>query len=159
MITNVGRYHWAFMVGPKRGIEGDSGVLYDAKERPNREGGSEWYFEERACSLRPTAMLLVRVVIGKIEDEAKLATTLRSVPVRQSVPGWNCVSWIIEALQKLEANSKALGTSVTGWSSVRNGVMSYVRRKTDEHRFDGQASYDMGKAATFDLIEGKELVP
>ena len=37
--------------------------------------------------------------------------------------------------------------------------MAYVQRKKEAHRFDGQASYDISKAATFDLLEGKETIP
>ena len=33
---------------------------------------------------------------------------------------------------------------------VRDGAMNYCQRKKDQHRFDGQGSYD--------LIEGKETI-
>lgn len=147
------------MVGPKNEVENGKGVRYHAKERLKQGGGSEWYFEERECPLSPTNMLLVRVMVAKVGDDSELATVLRGIPVRQGAKDWNCVSWVKEALEKLEGNSKALGTRVTGWDKVRNGVMLYIQQKMDQHRFDGQASFDMTKIATFDMIEGKETIP
>lgn len=147
------------MVGPKNETENGKGTRYHAKERLKPEGGSEWCFEERDCSLTPTNMLLVRIMVAKVEDDSELATVLRDIPVRQGVKDWNCVSWVKEALQTLEDNAKALGTRVTGWDSIRNGVMLYVQRKMDQHRFDGQASFDMTRIATFDLVDGKETIP
>jgi len=36
--------------------------------------------------------------------------------------------------------------------------MSYVKKKKDQHRYDGKGQFDMSKAATFDLIEEKETI-
>lgn len=63
-----------------------------------------------------------------------------------------------EALEGLKADGKALGTCVIEWNRVRDGAMTYCQRKKDEHRFDGEGNFDMGKAATYNLIEGKETI-
>ncbi|KAI9700031.1 MAG: hypothetical protein M1836_002565 [Candelina mexicana] len=152
-------YHWSFMVGPKIEKEGGSGMRYHAKVRPKQGGGLEWYFEERDCPLAPTNMLLVRVMIAKVEDHGQLSSVLRSTPIRQGEQGWNCVLWIKEALEELQANGKALGTRVTEWAKVREGVMTYIQRKKDQHRFDGRGHFDTSKVPTYDLIEQKETVP
>ncbi|GKZ29987.1 hypothetical protein AbraIFM66950_007416 [Aspergillus brasiliensis] len=104
-------YHWALIVGPKIEGQDKTGVRYHAKEKP-RAGGSEWVFEERECTLAPTNMLLVRVMIGKITDRNSLVQTLRSIPIRQNQAGWKCVAWVREALERLKAGGTALGTSV-----------------------------------------------
>jgi len=118
-----------------------------------------WLFEEREIRLDATQMLLVRICIGKIEKSDRVKAILRSVPIRDNVESWNCVYWVAEALQLLAADDKCMGTSELGWNSVRNTAMAYVERKKMDHRFDGLRSFDMRKAATYDLLIRKETVP
>ncbi len=94
-----------------------------------------------------------------MEDKGQPLSVLRSKPITQGDQGWNCVFWIKEALEELEANGKTLGTSVTEWAKVRDGVMTYIQRKKDQHRFDGKGNFDTTKAATYDLIEQRETIP
>ena len=103
-------------------------------------------------------MLLVRLMIGKVEDGNRLAQILRTTPIRQNQVGWNCVAWIREALETLKADNVALGRSVVGWERVRNESMSYCQREKDQHRFDGQRNFDMTKVSTYDLFEHKEII-
>lgn len=131
-------------------------MRYHATERWAQEGGSEWYFQERDCSLAPTNMLLVRIMIAKVEDNGQLISILRNTPIRGDEQGWNCVLWIKEALERLATNGKTLGTSVTEWRRVRDAAMEYCQRKKDEHRFDGKGNFDTKKVPTYDLIEEKE---
>ena len=63
-----------------------------------------------------------------------------------------------EVLEGLKAGGKARGTSILEWERVRDGAMNYCQRKKDQHRFDGQGSYDSSKVPTYDLIEGKETI-
>ncbi|KAK2811586.1 hypothetical protein FQN50_001928 [Emmonsiellopsis sp. PD_5] len=151
-------YHWALIVGPKVETQDGMGVRYHAKERPKIGGGSEWLLEERECPLAPTNMLLVRIVVGKVADGNHLADILRSTPIRQGQPGWNCVFWVKEALERLKADAKALGTSAIEWDKVRNEAMDYCQRKRDQHRFDGQGDFDMRKVPTYDIMERKEII-
>jgi hypothetical protein len=134
-------------------------MRYHAKERITGPNASAWLFEERETTLSATSMLLVRVMIAKVEKKDRFVSIVRSTPIRQGVVGWNCVGWVQEALQNLEADGKALGTSVTDWTKVRDAAMEYCQRKKDEHRFDGQGHYDMTKAPTYDLVERKERIP
>jgi len=122
-------------------------------------GRSEWVFEEREVTLLATSMLLVRIMIGKVKKMDRLESALRKVPIRQGQMGWNCVGWVKEALEVLNADGKALGTSVTEWQAVRDGAMQYAQRKKAEHRFDGRGNFNMRYAATYDLLDGKETVP
>lgn len=145
------------IIGPKVEADDGMGVRYHTKERPKLGGGSEWFFEERDCPLAPTSMLLVRIIVGKVADKSCLVEILRNTPIRQGQPGWNCVFWVKEALERLKANTKALGTSVIEWSKVRNEAMGYCQRKKDQHRFDGQGNFDMRKVPTYDLMELKEV--
>lgn len=134
------------------------GMRYHAVQRVTGAETSAWFFEEKEVSLLATAMLLVRVLIAKVEKKDRFSSIVRKTPIRPDVPGWNCVGWVQEALHNLNADGKSLGTGVTEWTQVRNVAMEYCQRKKDEHRFDGQGSYNMRKAPTYDMIEGKETV-
>lgn len=146
------------IIGPKIEAPGKLGVRFHAKEKPRVEGGSEWYYEERECQLAPTSMLLVRVLVGKVEQGDRLKAILRSIPIRQGQPGWNCVGWIKEALEKIKADGRVVGTSVLDWETVDKEAMAYCQRKKDQHRFDGQGNFDTEKAPTYDLIQRKEVI-
>lgn len=109
--------------------------------------------------MKPTRMLLIRVIVGKVADKGRFQTIMREVPIVQGDPEWNCVTWIKNALIALELDGKALGTSKINWDIVRDTAMKYCQDKKDQHRFDGQGQFDMSKAPTFDLLEGKEIIP
>ena len=79
----------------------------------------------RSTSLLPTNSLLVRVVIGKIIDKSRVHDNLCAVPVKQNDPNWNCVIWVKEALEALQKDAQALGTSKLDWRTVREAAMSY----------------------------------
>lgn len=104
-------------------------------------------------------MLLVRVVVGKIKNLDHTKEIFRNIPLRPDVPGWNCVEWVKEAFETALADGGALGTAAPNWTAVRDTAMDYVAKKKAAHRFDGQGKYDQAKAATWDLLEGKELQP
>jgi hypothetical protein len=55
------------------------GVRYHAKEKPKLGGGSAWFFEMRECSLTPTSMLLVRIMVAKVADGNRLVDQHRFV--------------------------------------------------------------------------------
>lgn len=146
------------MVGPKFERENSTGLRYHAKETPRVGGGSEWHFEELECPLATADMLLVRIMIGKVVDGHHAAEIMRNSPVRQGQSGWNCVAWVKETLETLNASDKALGTRNLEWSKVRDQAMSYCQWKKDQHRFDGQGDFDMRKAPTYDLLEQREVM-
>lgn len=119
-----------------------------------------WEFEERVIPMMPTAMLLVRIMIGKVKDKKRLESIFRSTPIRSRVPGWNCVSWVQEAVESALRDKKAL--SAPGgltWVDIRDVAMWYVSQKKAAHRFDGLGNFDQNKAATWDMLKGVELVP
>ena len=134
-------------------------MRYDARDHLTQGGHKEWSFEEWQVSLLATEMLLVRIMIAKIENQASLENILRSVPLRQGEPGWNCVGWVKEALQLLMAGDKVLGAnSVVEWKTVRDIAMSYCQQKRIQHRFDGKGDFDTEKPATYDLLQEKEVI-
>ena len=73
-----------------------------------------WAFEDRQISLLPTSAILVRIIIGKVADEARLRKAFDKTPIRAGSQGyedWNCVSW-------LKRGSPGLLMTAKGWGTV-----------------------------------------
>jgi hypothetical protein len=109
--------------------------------------------------MMPTQMILVRALIAKVEHSERLAQLVRPIPIRQGQEGWNCVSWVREALSELQKSKKIIGTSMMEWQAVRDVAMQFCQQKKDAHRFDGKGNFDTSQVATFDLIQKKETIP
>ncbi|KIW39650.1 hypothetical protein, variant [Exophiala oligosperma] len=144
------------MVGPKVETREKKGVRYHAKEKVTSDC-VRWEFEKKSVSLRPTSMLLVRVLIGKVDDSARLDAILRQTPVRDGTDGWNCVFWLKEALERVSKDKKALGTCVLVWDTIRKTAMDYCNQKKADGRFSS-AKFDPDRAPTYDLLVRKEII-
>jgi hypothetical protein len=118
-----------------------------------------WGFEALDTGTIQSATLLVRIMIAKITDDKRLEQILRAIPIRAEVEGWNCVYWVKEALEALQADGKVVGTSVLDWQKVRDRAMSFIEAKEKAGRWRAEGNYDMERAATWDLIEDKEVIP
>ncbi|KAF5844328.1 hypothetical protein GGP41_004518 [Bipolaris sorokiniana] len=159
------KYHWAFIIGPKSEGPSANGRRCHVKESLQIIDGkpqNTWAYENVEITLQPTSAILVRIAIGKVADGARLMEAFARTPIRAGYAGyesWNCVSWVQEALTWAAHDGKALGTCHTDWNFVKSTVMWYVEKKAADHRFDGQGQFDTGKVATWDAIEGKELIP
>lgn len=164
------RFHWALLVGPKSETNDARGVRYHAKEQMTVVNGllkSVWQFEERDINMAPSAMILVRILVGKVKNRDRVAAILRSIPIRGEHAGWNCVSWVQEALQALQQRQISQqdiferSSYQLDWHTVSQCAMVYVAQKAAAHRFDGQAAagtYDNRKVATWDLLKNKEQI-
>lgn len=108
--------------------------------------------------MAPTAMILIRVVVGKVKDKDRLLTLLNSIPIQEGRADWNCVEWVKDALRAVENDKKkVLSSSVLSWESVRESAMRYCADKRAQKRFDGSSKWNKFKVPTFDLIQGKEI--
>ncbi|KAJ3482859.1 hypothetical protein NLG97_g7459 [Lecanicillium saksenae] len=149
-------YHWALIVGPKQEDRTTRGVRYHAKQQL-----MQWHYDEVEIPTAATNMILVRMLAAKILKMERVEAILRSVPVRPNVPGWTCRSWVTEAYEKLRNDSKALGPC-PDWETLSETALWYVNKKTEEHRYDGQAphgQFSTWQVATYDMIERKEVIP
>lgn len=104
-------------------------------------------------------MLLIRIYVGKVEKNSRLKEILRNVLIRDSITSQNCVYQVVEALKRLQEDSKAIGTSELDQTKLRNIAIAYIKRKKQEYRFDGRGSFDINKPAIYDLLEGVETIP
>jgi hypothetical protein len=100
-------------------------------------------------------MLLVRILIAKIDDRARLDVILQQAPVKDGVKHWNCVIWLKDALELIGKDKKALGTSVLAWDTIRKTAMDYCNQKKADGRFTS-AKYNPEKVQTYDLLERRE---
>lgn len=158
----VSRFHWAFLIGPK--VEKTAqvpGRRCHVKNRlnPNPHGiSSIWEYEEvQIPNVQNTATLLVRVVIGKVENLGRLLEILRSIPVIQNDPGWRCRTWCANALTAIAKDGTAVGTSVLDWQRIEQAARRYAGDKTVQGRF-ASAALLLGPKPTWDLLENKEIV-
>jgi hypothetical protein len=142
------------LVGPKTDKKNEQGARFHARERG---GGDEFHFVEQSISMLPTQMILVRILIAKVEDKARLAQILRQVPVRRE-EGWNCVAWVKEALLLVKNSKGVVGTSMVDWEDVRDAALTYCQQKRDQHRFDGSKVWAEDRVPTFDLLQDKETI-
>lgn len=165
------KYHWALVLGPKMERYNSRGTRFHAHEKmhfADGEARSVWEFEERDMSMAPTAMILVRILIAKVKDRNGLLAVLRSIPIRESQPGWNCVYWVQEAIQALYRHQES-GYGIfersayqLDWDAVLATALWYVKEKQLSHRFDGQAAsgtFDQSKVATWDMLQKRERIP
>lgn len=107
-------------------------------------------------SVNVKSMLFVRVLVGKVEQGDRLKEILRSIPIRQGQPGWNCVGWIKEALEKIKADGRVVGTSVLDWETVDKEAMAYCQRINIG--LTGRGILTPEKAPTYDSIQRKEVM-
>lgn len=117
-------------------------------------------FEARETSMTPTNMILVRIMIGKVSNTDGLIKILRDVPVDNTKPEFNCVTWVKIGLESLASSENVMGTCNLDWKAVRDVCMAYCQRKRDQRRFDGNnTEVDKSKVPTYDLLERKETIP
>jgi len=153
------RYHWALLIGPKFEDPETRGIRFHAKNPFPLPGQKKWIFEELETSMMPTRQFLVRLLIAKVRDKDRAIEVLRNVPILDEDPSWNCVIWTQDALRALSSDKKALGTRKSDWDYVKTEALRYIEEKIAQHRFDQIGTFDMGKAATYDLLQGRETVP
>ncbi|KAB5554691.1 hypothetical protein GE09DRAFT_1222175 [Coniochaeta sp. 2T2.1] len=136
-------YHWGFIIGPKEtkkvksSQDPPTGKRCHVKNRAKKGvPGGEWFYEERDLPNAQTSIqLLARLVIAKVEDEARLLAIIRNAPVITGDPNWRCRTWCAGAFGR-----------------------EYVAGKNAAKRYDTQELV-LGPKPTYDLIEDKELLP
>lgn len=75
---------------------------------------------------------------------------LRKIHIRQGEEGWNCISWVKEALSIALDDGKTVGTSVIDWEKVPKGAMEFCRGKVKGRRFEVNGGFDMSTYLGFD---------
>ncbi|KAI1430281.1 hypothetical protein F5Y12DRAFT_781463 [Xylaria sp. FL1777] len=148
------KFHWGFLIGPK--VEKEKNVpggRYHVKNSP--QGWT--YIEDSLENVRYTNNLLARIVVAKIEDEQRLISLFRRLPVVQGDPNWRCRTWVASALDAIMRDGKCVGTAELDWYKIEALGRQYVRAKTEAGRY--QHAVDMLEPKpTWDMLENKETV-
>jgi len=159
------RYHWALHRCPKHEKKGHWGTRYDTKEITLAP--ITWAYNEEELTTARGVNVLVRVLLGKVADEAKFDEIVRQVPIRWGQEGyerWTCKAWIREALERLAQGGVLCDGAVTEWERVHDRALEYVETKKAQHRFGGGPpghcdGYRDDVVPTFDLMLDREIVP
>lgn len=158
-------YHWALILGPKNeSFRGGTGIKMHAHDRVRVENDQivqTFKYEELETSLAAVDMIVVRVLVAKVPENKKgpLLGIVRNLTIGIREEGWNCVSFVQDALKALDADGTVLSErAVVEWVTVRDGAMRYAEAKKKQHRFDGKGIFDMSKVPTWDLISATEAV-
>lgn len=110
-------YHWVILIEPKfsRGANANAYDVTDApgidpNNRVNQNPENDWRFLAQ-CGVNPykDSRFIGRVMIGKLPNNVKdsqVESILRGVevPIKNAVPGQNCVTWTMAAIQALQSN-------------------------------------------------------
>lgn len=117
-----------------------------------------WQFEEaQVQNMRNPDNLLVRILIAKVKDEARLAEIFRNVPVVQDDPSWRCRTWVRNALEAINQDGRAVGTSILDWGQIETVARQYAGDKTEAGRFRDSSLLQQPKP-TWDMLQERETV-
>lgn len=108
--------------------------------------------------VRSTVNLLARILVAKIEDEQRLITLLRQLPVVQGDPNWRCRTWLANALVEIARDGKCVGTAELDWPTIERTARQYVADKTARGRYGSGMDISAPKP-TWNMVENKEIVP
>ena len=150
------------MVGPnkERRKPGSprTGLRLQAKDPPSLDGKTRWVYEETEIPLLTEKMILIRVMIGKVRRRQRLLSIARNLPLVQDDPEWNCVIWVKDTLNALQADKRAMGSSILDWATVRSETINYIETKKAQRRFEDGSGFDSTRPATWDLLQRKEII-
>lgn len=118
-----------------------------------------WEYEEVDLpDVRTTGHLMIRILIGKILDEARFVAILRSVPVVQHNHNWTCLTWVMQSLSALERDNQAMGTAILDGPRIESIAKQYAANKIAANRFE-TSSNSLDPKPAYDLLNNKEMIP
>lgn len=112
------RYHWALLA---IAANGNQATRFHARDFFSSPDQTHWLYEEIHVDARGTPKLLAKALIGDINDWDGLFEILRDVPIDQETTGWNCLSWIRDALRAVGEGERVVSgrSGVHSWSALR----------------------------------------
>lgn len=102
-------------------------------------------------------MLLARILVAKIEDDARLIALLRRQPVIQNDRNWMCMTWVREALVAIMRDANCVGRSKLEWPRIEKTARRYVAGKTKMGWYRDEKKAKLPKP-TFDLLRNREVI-
>jgi hypothetical protein len=119
-----------------------------------------WVYEAVAIDPDSDPRIVVRVLLGDVSRIDLVDSLLEAVPVGEgSKEDFNCVSWVKDALLRLDQSGVISRGDISDWDSVERTGLDYVNEKKQQGRFESGWKGDTSRVATFDRTLGQELYP
>ncbi|KFY32104.1 hypothetical protein V493_00500 [Pseudogymnoascus sp. VKM F-4281 (FW-2241)] len=128
-----------------------------------------WVYEAVRIDPDSDPRIVIRVLLGDVGHIDPVDTLLEAVPVGPgSKEDFNCISWVKDALLRLDQAGFVSRGDISDWESVENTALAYVNEKKKQGRFESGWNVFLGLIAiasipciiilhfqvgTFDLIE------
>lgn len=93
------------------------------------------YEENFLVDTRASRSLLARVLVGKIEDEARVIEIIRGVALVKNDIDWRCRDWMIAVLAALAADGQALGRSFMDWTIIEIVAECVIKCNVSDDRY------------------------
>lgn len=119
-----------------------------------------WVYEAVKIDPDSDPRIVVRVLLGDVSRIDLVDSLLEAVPVGQgSKEDFNCVSWVKDALVRLDQAEVISRGDISDWESVERTALDYVNEKKQQGRFESSWEGDTSRIATFDRALGQEVYP
>ncbi|ELR04312.1 hypothetical protein VC83_06006 [Pseudogymnoascus destructans] len=119
-----------------------------------------WVYEAVKVDPDSDPRIVVRILLGDVSRIDLVDSLLEAVPVGQgSKEDFNCVSWVKDALFRLEQAGVISRGDISDWDSVERTALDYVNEKKQQGRFEFGWKGDTSRVATFDRTLGREIYP
>jgi hypothetical protein len=117
------RHHWALLAIP---ASSHKATRFHARDFFSSPDETHWLYEEIHVDARGTPKLLTKTLIGDINDWDGFFEILRDVPLDQEMIGWNCLTWIRDALRALGQDAAVVSgrSGVGSWSRLRRVALA-----------------------------------
>ena len=118
-----------------------------------------WIYEAVKVNPNSDNWILVRVFLGEVRRVDIAERLFAEVPVIQDDSTFNCITWVQQALFRLNEDVK-VGTRVPfDWDNIQNITLEYVNKKKQQGRFETGWDGDSSRVPTLDMMSSKEMFP
>ncbi|KYK59830.1 hypothetical protein DCS_00964 [Drechmeria coniospora] len=149
------QYHWDLMVGPKKERrEPVAGLRFRVSFSKTRG----WFYTEKTVTdVRTPYKMLVRLLVGKIEDMDRLVTMTRTTPIPQNDPYFRSYDWVATVLERVDADGTVVGDAVLDWETIEMTARRFIETKALQGRFGREA---LGlPQPMWSMLEDREVLP
>ncbi|KAF2232217.1 hypothetical protein EV356DRAFT_534883 [Viridothelium virens] len=117
----------------------------------------KWLVEKLAVNVATDPELLVRVCLGKLDNQRALEHALSKVPVSQNDPDFTPEWWMQMAWSQIQHEQILSKESKWTWATIQTTTSRYLQEKTKAERLSTQKRA-VQPAPVYDMISKKELI-
>jgi hypothetical protein len=115
-----------------------------------------WVYEVVNVNPNHDNRILVRVLLGEV-NRSDAAENFADVPVIQDNPNFTCVTWVRQALLRLNQARAGGKGIILDWGGIQKTALTFVGMKKQQGRFETGWKGDSSRIPTFNMISGKEI--